>query len=308
MQLHNLEDYRRMMADPVRMEAYRKAIRALCPGKVVCEIGVGLGPLSLMALQAGATKVYGVEVDKDALDTACAVLRAHGFGPDRFIPVLGLSTRVDLPERVDVLLSETLDSTGFGENTGTYMEDAKERFMKPNGVFLPSKVTCYAALASPRTYLRQLRFWEHGLADMADLNYDAIHNILQAHSHVLDIEEEDCFSGWKVWREMDFQDPSSFHTVHDLILDLTQPGRVHGMACAFEATLSPGVVLKNFPWDPPTCWKQGFNPFSAPMQLELGDAAFVQLALPKSEAIQIQFDMIVTAGPSEAVQEYARSA
>jgi predicted RNA methylase len=307
-QLHHLEDYRRMMADPVRMTAYQRAIRATCPGKTVCEIGVGLGPLSLMALQSGAERVYGIEIDKDALEMATAVLKAHGFGPDRFVPVRGISTRVDLPETVDVILSETLDSTGFGENTGTYMEDAKLRFLKPGGVFLPSAVKCYASLSSPRTYLRQLRFWERELADMADVNYGVIRDVLQANSHVLDIEEEDCFSGWKCWREMDFAQPRTFHQIHDLLLDVTRAGDVHGMACAFEATLSPNVVLRNFPWNAPTCWKQGFNPFSQVMRLQAGDSAFVQLNLPQSELIQIDFEMTVTAGPTEVVREFAKTA
>jgi type I protein arginine methyltransferase len=297
-----------MMADPVRMNAYQRAIRTTCPGKTVCEVGVGLGPLSLMALQSGAERVYGIEVDKDALEMATAVLNAHGFGPDRFIPIRGISTRVEIPEKVDVILSETLDSTGFGENTGTYMEDAKRRFLKPDGIFLPSSVKCYAALSTPRTYMRQLRFWERELADMADVNYGVIRDVLQANSHILDIEEEDCFSGWKCWREMDFSRPETYHQIHNLVLDVTRAGHVHGMACAFEATLSEGVLLRNFPWDPPTCWKQGFNPFSQVMLLSAGDSAFVQLNLPQSESIQIDFEMTVTAGPTEAVREYAKTA
>ncbi|MDP6943483.1 MAG: hypothetical protein QF464_04985 [Myxococcota bacterium] len=305
MQLHNLEDYRRMMADRVRMEAYQRAIQAVCPGKVVCEIGLGLGPLSLMALQAGAERVYGIEVDHDALLLATAVIRQHGYGESSFIPVEGLSTRVTLPEPVDVILSETLDSTGFGENTATYMEDAKQRFLKPGGVFLPSHVTCYAALASPRTYLRQLRFWQRELADIVGVNYEDVVSILRSHSHVLDVEEEDCFSAWQVWREMDFDRPATFHETKDIVLDVSRAGTVHGVASAFEATLSPGVSLRNYPWDPPTCWKQGFNPFASPMALEVGEAAFVQLVLPSSELIQIEFELHVTAGPVAAVREVA---
>lgn len=307
MQLHNLEDYRRMMADRVRMDAYRRAIKAVCPGKVVCEIGLGLGPLSLMALQEGATRVYGVEIDRDALEVATAVIRGHGFDKERFIPVHGLSTRVELPQRVDVILSETLDSTGFGENTATYMEDAKTRFLRPGGVFLPSHVNCYAALASPRTYLRQLRFWERELADVVGVTYEEILKLLREHSHVLDIEEEDCFSGWKSWREMDFLKSGYQHSESKLLLDVTQAGRIHGVACAFDATLSPGVKLRNFPWDPPTCWKQGFNPFTGPIDLALGDAALVELVLPETELIQIQFEMHVTTGPGEAVREFLRT-
>ena len=59
-----LDDFKAMMDDPIRIAAYQKAIQRLCPGKVVCEIGLGLGPLTLMALNAGAAKVYAVEFNK----------------------------------------------------------------------------------------------------------------------------------------------------------------------------------------------------------------------------------------------------
>ena len=49
------------------------------------------------------------------------------------------------------VLSETLDAMGLGENTALFMNDAK-RFLKDGGVFLPSRLDCYAALASPAPY------------------------------------------------------------------------------------------------------------------------------------------------------------
>ena len=61
----------------------------------------------------------------------------------------GLSTQVKLPERVDVLRAETLDSMGIGENTAMYMADARKRMLAPEGCFLPDKQECHVALASP---------------------------------------------------------------------------------------------------------------------------------------------------------------
>ena len=69
MNRRQIEEYQAMMVDRVRMEAYRRAIGAVCPGKVVCEVGVGLAPLSLMALEAGATRVYAVELSAEATST-----------------------------------------------------------------------------------------------------------------------------------------------------------------------------------------------------------------------------------------------
>ena len=153
MELSRIKKYQEMMADDVRMRAYQASITAVCPGKTVCEIGVGLGPLSLMALQQGATKVYGIEHSRETLEWATRVIRAHGFGEDRFIPIQGLSTDITLPQRVDVLLSETLDSMGIGESTVAFMKDAKERLLKAEGVFIPSHLTCYVAVGSSNSYL-----------------------------------------------------------------------------------------------------------------------------------------------------------
>ena len=75
MKENKIFEYQSMMVDETRMLAYRRAIQRVCPGQVVCEIGVGLGPLSLMALQAGAKRVYGIEVAPDALELATRVIR-----------------------------------------------------------------------------------------------------------------------------------------------------------------------------------------------------------------------------------------
>ena len=66
----SIDQYQQLMADPVRMRAYQRAIRRVCPGKVVCEIGSGLGPLALMALRSGAERVYAIELDESPLRVA----------------------------------------------------------------------------------------------------------------------------------------------------------------------------------------------------------------------------------------------
>lgn len=50
-----------MIADLVRVEAYREAIHAVAKDKIIIDVGAGRGILSIMAAEAGATKVYAIE-------------------------------------------------------------------------------------------------------------------------------------------------------------------------------------------------------------------------------------------------------
>ena len=153
------------------MHADLEAIRRVCPGRVVCEIGVGLGPLSLMALQAGAERVYGIELDAAALEVARRVLRRNGFDASRFVPLHGASNRVELPERVDVVLSEILNSVAFGENALFFLDDARRRLLAPGGALLPRALDVHVALASPATFLAKRDFWGRQLRADYGMDY-----------------------------------------------------------------------------------------------------------------------------------------
>src|SRR5512138_212725 len=101
--MYDLIVYLRMMRDPVRMPAYAEAIRrSVAPGDVVLDLGAGLGILSMLALRAGAARVYAVELG-DAIDVARQVARREGVA-DRLICLQGDSTRLELPEPVDLIV------------------------------------------------------------------------------------------------------------------------------------------------------------------------------------------------------------
>ena len=73
-----------MLRDYIRMVAYEKAIKeAVKPGMVVADLGTGTGILALWALEAGAEKVYGIDVNKDRIPQAQERIRKAGYA-DRF--------------------------------------------------------------------------------------------------------------------------------------------------------------------------------------------------------------------------------
>jgi protein arginine N-methyltransferase 1 len=268
-----------MMQDETRMSAYRRAIERICPGKVVCEIGVGLGPLSLMALQSGAKRVYGIEVLPDALEFATRVIRSNGFGPERFIPVPGMSCEVDLPERVDVLLFEVFDSTFLCENVLAFVDDARNQFLKPGGVFLPERVTSKVVLAAPAEFVQQRLFWGQEMKRLYGMDYSVIDQELATKDKQLVVKNRELHSDWVDWARVDFADPRSYGLPPVTPIRVRRAGRVFGFCVGFDAELSAGIHLRTFPEDPETHWKQGFVPFKQSLICRPNDVIYLSVEL-----------------------------
>ncbi len=304
-----IADYRKMMADEVRMRAYERAIAVRCRGQVVCEIGVGLGPLSLMALKAGARKVYGMELDADTLAVATDVIRASGFDSDRFVPLHGLSTDLRLPERVDVILSETLDSIGIGENTARYMADARERFLKSDGRFLPERLQSFLALAHPQAYLDELDFWNHQMPRQHGIDFQTVAILQRTNQHSFRVRTEELGSAWLPWLDIDFSRPETYpQRPTSLLFESTREGKVSGLATAFEVALTSDIHIRTFPEDPETHWRQGFQPLPQHwLDLSPGDLVYVEIDVTSKDLPRIRCELRVATGPAPDLRRLARA-
>mmetsp|Transcript_75353 Transcript_75353/g.143429 ORF Transcript_75353/g.143429 Transcript_75353/m.143429 type:complete len:588 (+) Transcript_75353:47-1810(+) len=132
--------HRGMLQDHKRMEAYHKAIlqnaEAHFRGKVVLDVGAGTGVLSLWAAQAGAAKVYAVEATPVAA-FAKTLVKSHGF--EGTVEVLqGKMEEIELPEQVDVIVSEWMGYFLLREVMVKSVLYARDRWLKPTGVMYPS--------------------------------------------------------------------------------------------------------------------------------------------------------------------------
>ncbi|MCP3956092.1 MAG: class I SAM-dependent methyltransferase, partial [Desulfobacterales bacterium] len=133
----------KMLADRHRIAAYKKAILDnIRPGDIVADIGTGTGVLAFLALQAGAARVYALESNA-IIETARKMSADNGF-LEKIVFINADSREARLPEKVDVIITETFGGMGLDEGIIDILADARERLLKPGGVILPESMNLWA--------------------------------------------------------------------------------------------------------------------------------------------------------------------
>ncbi len=130
-----------MLADQERNDAFQAAIeKVIKPGDVVLDVGTGSGLLAMMAARAGAKHVYACEMVDAMAMTAQEIVELNGYGDQITIidkNSLELKLGTDIPEKVDVIVSETFDFALVGEGALGSLRHAKENFLKDGGRLIP---------------------------------------------------------------------------------------------------------------------------------------------------------------------------
>ncbi|KAI3428836.1 hypothetical protein D9Q98_007653 [Chlorella vulgaris] len=128
-----------MLEDHKRTGAYYNACmqnREQFAGKVVLDVGTGSGILAIFAARAGARKVYAVEAT-DMAKSAKRLVAAQGL--EGSIEVIqGVIESVELPEKVDIIISEWMGYFLLRESMLDSVLVARDRFLKPGGALYPS--------------------------------------------------------------------------------------------------------------------------------------------------------------------------
>ena len=154
-----------MLQDSVRTGTYYNAVcynASDFEGKVVLDVGTGSGILSLFAAQAGAKKVYAVECS-GMVRYARQLIRANGF--ENVIQViLGKVEEVEIPEKVDIIISEPMGFLLVHERMLESYITARDRFLKPGGLMFPTTGTIFLSVFSDDAVYKEMKskskFWK----------------------------------------------------------------------------------------------------------------------------------------------------
>jgi protein arginine N-methyltransferase 1 len=264
----SIEFHRRMLADRVRHEAFRAALKlAIRPGaSTVADIGAGLGVLGFFARELGAREVWLYDPGV-ALALARVVAKRNAIEHLHFVPARTLD--VLEPPLVDVVVAEVLGNFAYEEGVLETLRDAR-RFLAPGGTLIPQSIVQWAAPVTADRFERDFRTWRdvgHGL-DWTDAE-----RVTRNNMYVFAIEPKDLLldAPPSAWDTLEFSGDIDSRRAGRVTWTLKSNATIFAFALWWECTLVPGVVLSTSPLGERTHWDQIYLPLLEPLTGRSGD-------------------------------------
>jgi amino acid adenylation domain-containing protein/non-ribosomal peptide synthase protein (TIGR01720 family) len=141
-----------------RNRSYKVAFDRLVGGKTVLDVGTGGDAiLARFCIEAGASHVYAIEQLDDAYNHARDLIKELKLD-DRITLLHGDATEIELPEKVDVCVSELLGGIASSEGVVGVLNEAR-RFLRDDGLMIPQRATTrVAAVSLPKELSARPRF------------------------------------------------------------------------------------------------------------------------------------------------------
>jgi protein arginine N-methyltransferase 1 len=272
--MYSLEGYADMLADRVRHNAMCRAMRQIVkPGSVVLEIGTGPGFFAILACKSGARRVFAIE-SSDVIQVGREIAVANNCS-DRIVFFEGFSTKVTLPERVDIVFSDLRGILPLSAQNIPSIIDARNRFLKPQGVLSPRKDTILVAVVElPKVYSRMVDSWEQSAPEqnLSPARRRAVNCLMRARA-----TPDQLLSEPGLWVAIDYSTILSPDVRGEVQWTVTRAGTGHGLLAWFDADLADDVSFSNSPFGPETIYASIFFPWEHPVNLAQGDTVCVQL-------------------------------
>ena len=266
-----IEVHRTMICDRVRTEAFRRAIDSVVrPGDVVLDVGAGSGILSMFAARAGAARVYAVE--RTTVSVVAQQLAAANGVAEIIRVIHGDVMDIELPERVDVIVSEWLGGFGIDEGMLVPVIAARDRWLKPGGTVIPRLVTAWSALVRDRYLAEMVEFlaaepYGLELGGLVELTVNEI-SYSGSFRHLSSSDRRS--EPGRLWTTdadlISLQQAQAPHEAETL-LRVCDQGTANALALWFSAELAPGISLSIGPGDPPTHWGMTTAPLRSSVKL-----------------------------------------
>lgn len=271
-----IEYHRTLLADRVRNQAFHEALkRVIVPGQSrVVDIGCGTGFLGFMAAKLGAKRVVLIETAEIAA-LAKRLMKANGFRNIEVVPAH--STELDPPERFDIAVSETLGNYAFEENIIETLGDARDRYLEPDGILIPSRVRQFVSPVTSTKLHAGLSTWDNvGFG----LKFDAAKEMGLNNIYVRWLVASDLLDAGRAtrqWDAVDLAKATKTTRTGQIVWEMKTKAHITGLAIWWSADLVDGITLGTGPDDPRTHWEQLYLPVAEPFDVSSGETLTARL-------------------------------
>lgn len=242
-----------LLSDESRMEALHEAIeQTIDEGDVVADLGAGVGFLSCLASEL-AEKVYAVEIDREVYEEGKKIVEQEGI--DNIEYIRGDAREIELPEEVDVVLCELLDTGLIAELQVPVMNYAIEEFSKTELQTVPHDA---------RTSIQ-----------LIEADYEFYGNEFRIpHFEEYDSRESETRSTEQTYHEVSFQENNSELVEKRIELEANVDGIVNGIQINTDVRFAPDMEYTGAsPWlNPPLNL-----PFDRDLAVEAGETITVDI-------------------------------
>jgi amino acid adenylation domain-containing protein len=246
-QLFDDLQYRLMTNDRVRIEAFKAVFERTVKDRIVLDAGTGKDAiLARLCLEAGARKIYAVELLKKPAEQARALVR--DLRMDHRIEVIqGDISKLELPEKIDVLVSENFGYIVGAEGWDLVLNHAR-KFLKQDAIIIPSRcLTRVAAVSLPETFLNAPAFAELAKYYAAQMWEEAGYKY-DLRVSVAGTGTDSLRSTIDVFEDLNFASPANPGYEREIRLGITQASRIDGLLLWQHIETTPGIAfdgLKN---------------------------------------------------------------
>ncbi|GAB6026148.1 hypothetical protein CHUAL_012344 [Chamberlinius hualienensis] len=259
-----IDIHRDMLADHVRTYGYRRAILTNYQKfykKVVLDLGCGTGILSIFCVHAGAKHVYAVEAS-DIAEQAKMVVHSNGMS-DKITIIKGRIEDIDLPEKVDIIVSEWMGYMLLYEAMLPSVIYARDRWLNRGGYLFPHHAHVYiSSFSDPDTYREKVHFWssfkDHYSVDLSAIVPFAKKKLMER-VHINTVMPNCLMTGPSRVFDLNLYTI----TMEDLkclqgqfCLNGFQTGVVHGFVLWFIVDFPGNILLSTSPHNEETHWQQ----------------------------------------------------
>jgi hypothetical protein len=297
-----IDEHRQYLVDHTRLAAFESAVASVVrPGQVVLDLASGTGIMGLLACVAGASRVYSIEMG-GMIEVAREVARANGYG-DRVVFIKGYSTHVDLPEKVDVVVADQIGNFGFNAGVIEYFADARRRFLKPDGVTLPLRMSLMLAPIDAPDLFGKVDFWN---SSPGGFDFRSTRVLAANTGYQVNLSPESICGDAVAIANIDLNH-ATIETFHgEATAVIRRSGKMDGLGGWFTAVLAAGISMTNSPLASEQIQRrQVYFPIDRAVQVVEGDLVRIRMTIRPIDSL-VNWNVDVLSGDTCSTKDSFR--